>query len=54
MTAVGASSKSFKPVGQKGWVGHWLQARLDPDMLKVAVAVIFVLIGLFMLWTLIL
>ena len=36
-----------------GQIGPKLQAHLDPDMLKVVVAAIFVLIGLFMLWTLI-
>lgn len=36
-----------------GQIGPRLQARLDPDIVKVAVAAIFVLIGLFMLWTLI-
>ena len=36
-----------------GQIGPWLQARLDPDMVKVAVAGIFVAIGIFVLWTLI-
>lgn len=36
-----------------GQIGPKLQAHLDPDMLKVAVSAVFVLIGLFMLWTLI-
>ncbi len=36
-----------------GQIGPRLQAHLDPDALKVAIAVVFVLIGLFMLWTLI-
>lgn len=36
-----------------GQIGPRLQARLDPDMLKVAISVIFLLVGIFMLWTLI-
>ena len=36
-----------------GQIGPRLQARLDPDILKVAISVIFLLVGAFMLWTLI-
>lgn len=36
-----------------GQIGPRLQARLNPDMLKVAISVIFLLVGMFMLWTLI-
>ena len=35
-----------------GQMGPWLQARLNPDIVKVTVAVLFILVGLFMLTTL--
>jgi uncharacterized membrane protein YfcA len=36
-----------------GQIGPRLQARLDPDKLKVAISFMFVVVGAFMLWTLI-
>ncbi len=36
-----------------GQLGPRLQARLDPDILKVVISVVFVLVGAFMMWTLV-
>ena len=37
----------------RGQLGPRLQTRLDPDVLKVAIAAVFLMVGVFMLFTLI-